>query len=89
MGNDEVRRLRLALAWTQQELAAELGVTSNTVARWERGTHAIPAPAARCLYLLAAQHGIPYPRKGRVGAAYAPGAYAWARPTPRARVGRR
>jgi transcriptional regulator with XRE-family HTH domain len=86
MDHDEVRRLRVALGWTQQHLALELGVTANTVARWERGVHAIPRPTARCLYLLAAQHGIPYPPKGRARDAAAPGAYAWALPLPRARA---
>lgn len=85
MDNDEVRRLRAALGWTQQQLAHELGVTSNTVARWENGTHAMPPPAVRCLYLLAAQHGIPYPKRGRASDPHAPGAYAWAVPRPRAR----
>ena len=86
MGSDEVRRLRIALGWTQRQLAVELGVTSNTVARWERGTHTMPPPAARCLFLLAAQHGIPYPPSKRASDPLAPGAYAWVLPMRRARA---
>lgn len=34
---DEIRELRLALGDTQTTLAATLGVSANTVARWEAG----------------------------------------------------
>ena len=47
------RRLRKQLGWTQTKTAKELGVVSNTVAKWERGEQAIPEPAARLLVLLA------------------------------------
>jgi transcriptional regulator with XRE-family HTH domain len=41
--------MRLALGLTQAELAAELGVARNTVARWEMGSRPISEPAARLL----------------------------------------
>jgi transcriptional regulator with XRE-family HTH domain len=63
MGNDEVRRRRTALGWTQRRLADALGVTSTTVARWEQGIHLIPPPAARYLALLGATYGIRPARK--------------------------
>lgn len=63
MDHDEIRRLRIALGWTQQELAHELGVTSNTVARWEQQVHAMPGPAVKYLSLLATRHGIRSARK--------------------------
>lgn len=34
---EEIRTGRLLARLTQVQLAAELGVTPNTVARWERG----------------------------------------------------
>jgi DNA-binding transcriptional regulator YiaG len=40
---------------TQAELAAELGVTENTVARWERDEMKMSEPAVRLLRSLAAQ----------------------------------
>lgn len=32
-----IRQLREAQGWTQEDLAAKVGVHTNTVARWERG----------------------------------------------------
>jgi transcriptional regulator with XRE-family HTH domain len=37
MDGTELRRLRKRLRWTQRRLAEAVGVTENTVARWERG----------------------------------------------------
>lgn len=37
MTGDELKAKRQKLGMTQEELAQELGTTSNTVARWERG----------------------------------------------------
>jgi DNA-binding transcriptional regulator YiaG len=51
----EIRALREKLGWTQMVLAAALGVTSNTVARWERGEMAISEPAARLLQKIAVE----------------------------------
>ncbi len=40
----ELRAGRLGLGMTQRQLAAELGVTPTTLARWERGERAISNP---------------------------------------------
>jgi transcriptional regulator with XRE-family HTH domain len=47
MKGKELRSIRKKLNWTQAELAKALGVTSNTVARWERDEMGINEPAAR------------------------------------------
>jgi putative transcriptional regulator len=51
----EIRTLREKLGWTQMALAEAVGVTSNTVARWERGEMTISEPAARLLQKIAAE----------------------------------
>jgi DNA-binding transcriptional regulator YiaG len=51
----EIRALRGKLGWTQMALAEAVGVTSNTVARWERGEMAISEPAARLLQKIATE----------------------------------
>jgi len=53
----EIRSLREKLGLTQMALAQAVGVTSNTVARWERGEMRIPEPAARLLRKIAAERG--------------------------------
>jgi DNA-binding transcriptional regulator YiaG len=53
MKGDELRRIRDRLAWTQTELAVRLGVTRNTVARWERGEVSIREPMVRLIKLVA------------------------------------
>ena len=58
-----MRRLRRRLGWTQVELAAALGVTSNSVARWERGEVTIRPPIARLLERIAADHDTPSLRR--------------------------
>ena len=55
MTGGEIRALRGKLGWTQMALAEAIGVTSNTVARWERGEMAISEPAARLLQKIAAE----------------------------------
>jgi transcriptional regulator with XRE-family HTH domain len=64
MGGDELRRLRTVLDLTQAGLADELGVTSNTVARWERDEVAIPEPVARLAKLLVKLRRTPRKRRG-------------------------
>ena len=54
----ELRSIRQKLALTQAALAEAIGVTSNTVARWERGEMAISEPAARLLEKLAEEREI-------------------------------
>jgi transcriptional regulator with XRE-family HTH domain len=48
-----LRRLRKRLRLTQRELAARVGVTTTTFARWERGEVRITEPMSRLLRLLA------------------------------------
>jgi transcriptional regulator with XRE-family HTH domain len=57
-----LRRLRRASRLTQAELAKQLGVTPNTVARWERGEVAISDPMARLISLTL---GKPERKRGR------------------------
>ena len=52
----ELRSIRQKLVLTQAALAEAIGVTSNTVARWERGEMAISEPAARLLQKIVAEH---------------------------------
>ena len=58
MTGREFRAIRRKLAMTQAALALEIGVTSNTVARWERGEMAIYEPAARLLKRIAAERKV-------------------------------
>jgi transcriptional regulator with XRE-family HTH domain len=43
MKGDDLRKRRQKLDLTQEQLAVELGVDRNTVARWERDERVIPA----------------------------------------------
>ena len=47
-----LRKQRKILGMTQVELAHALGVTGNTIARWERNEVNMPEPAARLVMLL-------------------------------------
>lgn len=49
MINNEFRSAREAAKLTQEALAAKLGVSRNTVARWEMGMHPIPPSIALLL----------------------------------------
>lgn len=44
---ERVREARLALGWTQERMAAELGVAHETVNRWERGKLKITSRTAK------------------------------------------
>lgn len=55
MTPSDLSALRKTLHLTQAQLARELGVTRNTVNRWERGHNVIPPATARLLPILAAQ----------------------------------
>jgi DNA-binding transcriptional regulator YiaG len=52
MSGAECRRIRRSLGLTQVEFAEQLGVTGNTVARWERDEMAIREPMAKLVRLL-------------------------------------
>jgi len=52
---EALRRLRRHLKITQAELAATLGVRSETVARWEIGSRRISEPMARLIERVAAE----------------------------------
>lgn len=58
MTGREFRSIRQQLALTQAALAEAIGVTSNTIARWERGEMTISEPAARLLEKLAEERKI-------------------------------
>ena len=45
----EIRFLRKTMGKSQSELAEELGKNSQSVARWEKGTHDIPGSAEKLL----------------------------------------
>jgi transcriptional regulator with XRE-family HTH domain len=51
-----LQRIRRRLGWTQQQLANAVGVTRNTVARWERDELGMRATAERVIRLVAEQH---------------------------------
>jgi transcriptional regulator with XRE-family HTH domain len=50
----ELRGIRKRLGWSQRQVAEAVGVTANSVARWERGEMAIGEPSARLLKFIAA-----------------------------------
>lgn len=54
----ELRTIRQKLSLTQAALADAIGVSSNTVARWERGEMVISEPAARLVEKIAAERKV-------------------------------
>lgn len=52
MTPDQLKSIRERLGLTQAQLATKLGVTRNTINRWEMGLHPIPPLAATLLPLL-------------------------------------
>jgi transcriptional regulator with XRE-family HTH domain len=54
MKGKELRLIRDRLKWTQMELAKAVGITSNTIARYERDELSIPEPTARLVRSIAA-----------------------------------
>jgi len=60
MNGKELRRIRKQLELTQVQLANELGIYPNSVARQERGEIGISEPVARLVKMIAKQK-----RKGR------------------------
>lgn len=55
MTGTELKAQRTRLGLTQLELAAKLGVTANSVARWERGERGISEPIAKLVQMLRAK----------------------------------
>lgn len=55
MTGSALRKIRKHLALTQVQLAARLGVTSTSVARWERDEVRITEPMAKLIQLLSTQ----------------------------------
>ncbi len=53
MDGTELRGLRHRLELTQANLAAQVGVHANTLARYERNEITIPEPVARLVRMLA------------------------------------
>ena len=51
MAGEWLRKRRLALEMTQRDLAGELGVPMNTLARWERGELEVQHPQMLSLAL--------------------------------------
>lgn len=57
MTGPELRERRKALALTQTQLAARLGVPQATISRWETGVHQIDHPAILALAMEQLQAG--------------------------------
>gem|GEM_PF-556156 len=55
MTGEELKEFRTRLALTQAALAKEVGVTANTLARWERGESPVPEAADKLIRDLAEQ----------------------------------
>jgi putative transcriptional regulator len=57
MTGQQLKRLRKRLDLTQKQLGVELGVTENTIARWERDEVKMGEPAAKLLRTLKRKPG--------------------------------
>ena len=55
----EIRFIRIVMDKTQSEVARMLGVTSQSVARWEKGQTEMPGPADRMLRIKFLVHVLP------------------------------
>ncbi len=55
MSGKQLQKIRKRLKWTQATLAYAVGVTWNTIARWERGELGISEPAARLILRIQAE----------------------------------
>lgn len=53
MNRQELKAIRKQLGWSQARLADAVGVTSNSIARQERGEIGIKEPLARLIRLIA------------------------------------
>ena len=63
MTGSELRRIRTRLGLTQAAMAARLGVSGNTVARWERDEVRITEPVARLIAFVAGSAAKPTGRR--------------------------
>ena len=61
MTPDQIKALRVARHWSQQDLAEQLGVDQATVSRIERGAAEPSGPVNRLLLHLAAAEPTPLP----------------------------
>lgn len=52
MTGEQVKNLRLRLGYTQAKLAEEVGVTANTIARYERNEFKPSSPVLKLLRIL-------------------------------------
>jgi DNA-binding transcriptional regulator YiaG len=64
MTGKTLRRIRKQLGLTQQAFAEHIGVTGNSVARWERDEMRMRESAVRLVTLLS-KSALPPTRKGR------------------------
>ncbi len=55
MTGKNLSEIRGQLQWTQAQLGKVIGVTGNTVARWERGEMKISEPVARLILRIQAE----------------------------------
>ena len=53
----ELRRIRKRLDWSLARLADQVGVTEDTVRRWEAGSRNVPDTAERLIRILEERHG--------------------------------
>ncbi len=58
MSGKELLKIRERLKWTQAQLAEAVGVTWNTIARWERDEVGIGEPAARLVRRILAEQRV-------------------------------
>ena len=65
MTGETFRKLREQMGLTQAELAARLGVESNSISRWEVGTRSIPPMAGKFMNLLLRMHRFDQAEKRR------------------------
>ena len=64
LASEEIRLLRHTIGWAEADLAKQLGVTVESVSRWEGGTEAMAPVADRLLRLVAARElGLKAPRE--------------------------
>ena len=66
LSQKEVRFLRKEMELTQGQLGKCLGVTSQTIARYEKGETEIPGPVDRLLRFLFAYHLLPESERAKV-----------------------